>query len=51
MREPDLGKHRETTPSLKRKRNVINDEDDFGVDDLFEETDEGDVVVDVDTEG
>ena len=36
---------------MKRKRNVVNDEDDFDVDDLFEETDEGDVVVDVDTEG
>jgi hypothetical protein len=36
---------------LKRKRNVVNDEDDFDVDDLFEETDEGHVMVDVDTGG
>ena len=49
--EPDLSKHGETTPSLKRKRTVLSDEDEFDVDDLFEETDEGEVMVDVDTEG
>ncbi|PMD23977.1 hypothetical protein NA56DRAFT_700437 [Hyaloscypha hepaticicola] len=49
--EPDLSKHGETTPSLKRKRTVLSDEDEFDVDDLFEETDEGEIMVDVDTEG
>jgi hypothetical protein len=48
--EPDLSKHGETTPSLKRKPTVLNDEDEFDVDDLFEETDEGEVMFDVDTD-
>jgi hypothetical protein len=37
--EADLSKHREIIPSLKRERGVLNDEDNFHVDDLFEETD------------
>ena len=49
--EPDLSKHGETTTSLKRKRTVLDDEDRFDVDDLFEETDEVEAMVDVDTEG
>jgi hypothetical protein len=49
LRNLTSASNRETTPSLKRKRNVVNDEDDFDVDDLFEETDEGDVMVDVAT--
>ena len=51
LRNLSSASNRETTPSLKRKRNVVNDEDDFDVDDLFEETDEGHVMVDVDTGG